>query len=165
LILFFVTTKGPVREKGFLFFSYACIITCSGAIVANVNAYLHSVFMKAAVACIVMALMQVILYGVLLPAFGKVIPYVRTGWGRFYAVVLSFYVLMVAQAVFPILNPMTGKEATFAQRLLVVMLGMPSSHSRYQETARFLRDGWNAWDAWLPSNDYQDRSKFILLPN
>ena len=39
------------------------------------------------------------------------------------------------------------------------------SHSRYQETARFLRDGWNAWDAWLPSNDYQDRSKFILLPN
>ena len=62
-------------------------------------------------------------------------------------------------------NPTTGKEATFAQRLLVVMLGMPSSTSRYQETARFLRDGWNAWDAWLPSNDYQDRTKFILLPN
>jgi D-alanyl-D-alanine carboxypeptidase len=62
-------------------------------------------------------------------------------------------------------NPATGKEATFAQRLLVVMLGMPSSHSRYQETARFLRDGWNAWDAWLPSNDYQDKTKFILLPN
>lgn len=62
-------------------------------------------------------------------------------------------------------NPATGKEATFAQRLLVVMLGMPSSTSRYQEAARFLRDGWNAWDAWLPTNDYQDRSKFILLPN
>lgn len=63
------------------------------------------------------------------------------------------------------INPTTGKEATFAQRLLVVMLGMPSSSSRYQETARFLRDGWNAWDAWLPTNDYMDRSKFILLPN
>ncbi len=63
------------------------------------------------------------------------------------------------------INPMTGKEATFAQRLLVVMLGMPSSTSRYQETARFLRDGWNAWDAWLPTNDYQDRTKFIILPN
>ncbi len=62
-------------------------------------------------------------------------------------------------------NPATGKPATFAQRLLVVMLGMPSSTSRYQEAARFLRDGWNAWDAWLPSNDYKDRSKFILLPN
>ena len=62
-------------------------------------------------------------------------------------------------------NPATGKEATFAQRLLVVMLGMPSSSSRYQETARFLRDGWNAWDAWLPTNDYLDRTKFILLPN
>ena len=63
------------------------------------------------------------------------------------------------------INPMTGKEATFAQRLLVVMLGMPSSASRYQETARFLRDGWNAWDAWLPTNDYKDRTKFIILPN
>lgn len=62
-------------------------------------------------------------------------------------------------------NPATGKEATFAQRLLVVMLGMPSSDSRYREAARFLRDGWNAWDAWLPTNDYQDRTKFILLPN
>ncbi len=63
------------------------------------------------------------------------------------------------------INPSTGKEATYAQRLLVVMLGMPSSGSRYRETARFLRDGWNAWDAWLPTNDYQDRTKFIILPN
>lgn len=63
------------------------------------------------------------------------------------------------------INPATGKEATFAQRLLVVMLGMPSSNSRYKEAARFLRDGWNAWDAWLPTNDYLDRTKFIILPN
>ena len=63
------------------------------------------------------------------------------------------------------INPATGKEATFAQRLLVVMLGMPSSNTRYKEAARFLRDGWNAWDAWLPTNDYLDRTKFIILPN
>lgn len=63
------------------------------------------------------------------------------------------------------INPATGKEATFAQRLLVVMLGMPSSQTRYREAARFLRDGWNAWDAWLPTNDYLDRNKFIILPN
>ncbi len=62
------------------------------------------------------------------------------------------------------INPATGKEATFGQRLLVVMLGMPSSNTRYKEAARFLRDGWNAWDAWLPTNDYLDRTKFILLP-
>jgi hypothetical protein len=62
------------------------------------------------------------------------------------------------------INPATGKEATFAQRLLVVMLGMPSSNTRYKEASRFLRDGWNAWDAWLPTNDYLDRTKFILLP-
>ena len=63
------------------------------------------------------------------------------------------------------INPATGREGTFAQRLLVVMLGMPSSNARYREAARFLRDGWNAWDAWLPTNDYQDRTKFIILPN
>ena len=63
------------------------------------------------------------------------------------------------------INPATGREGTFAQRLLVVMLGMPSSNARYKEAARFLRDGWNAWDAWLPTNDYQDRTKFIILPN
>lgn len=62
-------------------------------------------------------------------------------------------------------NPVTGKESTYAQRLLVVMLGMPSSNTRYKEAARFLRDGWNAWDAWLPTNDYKDRTKFIILPN
>ena len=63
------------------------------------------------------------------------------------------------------INPATGKQGTFAQRLLVVVLGMPSSNTRYREAARFLRDGWNAWDAWLPTNDYQDKSKFIILPN
>ena len=62
-------------------------------------------------------------------------------------------------------NPATGKNATYAQRLLVVILGMPSSESRYQMAASFLRHGWNKWEEWLPSNDYMDRSKFILLPN
>jgi D-alanyl-D-alanine carboxypeptidase len=62
-------------------------------------------------------------------------------------------------------NPTTGQPGTYGQRLLVVMLGMPSSNARYREAARFLRDGRNAWDAWLPTNDYQDRTKFIILPN
>lgn len=62
-------------------------------------------------------------------------------------------------------NPATGKNATYAQRLLVVILGMPSSRARYDMAANFLRNGWNAWDRWLPTNDYMDRSKFIILPN
>lgn len=62
-------------------------------------------------------------------------------------------------------HPQTGKVSTFAQRLLVVMLGMPSSNSRYKTAAKFLRDGWNEWDEWLPSNDYKDYTKFISLPH
>lgn len=160
LILFFVTTTGPVREKGFLFFSYACIITCSSAIVANVNAHLHSVFMKAAVACIVMALMQVILYGVLLPAFGKVIPYVRTGWGRFYAVVLSFYVLMVAQAVFPILNPMTGKEMdVFLLTMLAFCITYTAVFNSMKNMAELAREKQNKIHAELLLAQVQSQAK------
>lgn len=63
------------------------------------------------------------------------------------------------------INPTTGKPGTYGQRLLVVMLGMPSSGARYGTAAKFLTNGWDAWDRWLPSNDYQDHSKFISLPN
>lgn len=62
-------------------------------------------------------------------------------------------------------NPTTGQPGTYGQRLLVVMLGMPSSGARYGTADKFLANGWDAWDRWLPSNDYQDHSKFITLPN
>lgn len=62
-------------------------------------------------------------------------------------------------------NPTTGKPGTYGQRLLVVMLGMPSSGARYGTAAKFLANGWDAWDRWLPSNDYKDHTKFITLPN
>lgn len=63
------------------------------------------------------------------------------------------------------INPATGKQGTYGQRLLVVMLGMPDSATRYNTAAKFLRDGWDVWEQWLPTNDYTDHSKFILLPN
>ena len=110
LILFFVTTVGSAQEKGFLFFSYACIYTCFSNMFTIANARLQSVPMKIAFAVIIIALMQVLLYQVLLPSFRKVTPYIHSGWGKFYAVVLGFFALIVAQAVFPVLSPMTGKE-------------------------------------------------------
>lgn len=63
------------------------------------------------------------------------------------------------------INPLTGKEATYGQRLLVVIMGMPDPRTSYGVAGKFLRDGWDAWDKWLPSNDYQDRTKFIILPD
>ena len=109
-ILFFVTTAGSVQEKGFLFFSYACSYTCISTMCTVADARLQSELLKSLFAVGLMALMQVLLYAVLLPSFRKVAPYIRTGWGKFYAVVLGFFALIVAQSVFPVMSPMTGKE-------------------------------------------------------
>lgn len=62
-------------------------------------------------------------------------------------------------------HPQTGQIATYGQRLVVVMLGMPNSSARNNSAAKFLRDGWAEWEEWLPTNDYKDSSKFIILPN
>ena len=61
-------------------------------------------------------------------------------------------------------NPSTGGQSVYAQRLVTVILGEPSSQQRYNMAARFLRDGWEEWEKWLPTNDIQDRKKFLLLP-
>jgi hypothetical protein len=110
LILFFMTTTGPVQEKGFLFLSYACIYTCFSTLFTIVNTRLQSEPTKIVLAFVIIALMQVLLYLVLLPSFRKVTPYIHTGWGKFYAVVLGFFTLIVSQAVFPVMSPMTDKE-------------------------------------------------------
>lgn len=61
-------------------------------------------------------------------------------------------------------NPHTGQPATYAQRLLVVVLGMPSGQQRYKVAADLLRDGWGAWEEWQTTSDLTDASKFIILP-
>ena len=109
-LLFFVTTTGSAREKGFLFFSYASIYTCISAVHTALNARLQDELWKGAVAVVLMTLMQVLLYAVLLPSFRKVTPYIRAGWGKFYAVVLSFFALVVGQAASPVMSPMSDKE-------------------------------------------------------
>lgn len=63
------------------------------------------------------------------------------------------------------INPRTGQQATYAQRLLVVILGMPTSRERYRVAYELLRNGWSAWDEWQKTDDFADPSKFIILPN
>ena len=109
LILFFAMTVGSGQEKGFLFFSYASIYTCFGTMFTTVNSRLSSELAKCIIAICLMALMQVLLYTVLLPSFRKVAPYIRSGWGKFYAVVLSFFALVLTQAALPGTAPMTDK--------------------------------------------------------
>ena len=115
-LLFFVTTTGNLKEKGFLFFSYAAIYTCFGTMFTAANAYLQSELLQCLFALGLMALMQVLLYTALLPAFRKVAPYIHTGWGKFYAVVVSFFALVVVQAALP------GTPAMSTKALSVFLL-------------------------------------------
>ncbi len=62
-------------------------------------------------------------------------------------------------------NPRYNKQSTYAQRLLVVVLGMPNSQNRYNLAAGMLRDGWNTWEEWQKKDDFKDTNKFIILPH
>ncbi|MBR5270192.1 MAG: GHKL domain-containing protein [Anaerotignum sp.] len=122
LVLFFVTTTGRRPEKGFLFFSYACINTCFNTILNIVDYWIDSVSMKLLLYLCAMLLMQILLYAVLLPAFRKVTPYISTGWIDFYAVIIGFFVLIVAQSIFPALAPLTTKEIAVFLLTMVTFL-------------------------------------------
>ncbi len=63
------------------------------------------------------------------------------------------------------INPQTGQTATYAQRLLVIILGAHTPQQRYTMAGNFLRDGWGAWENWQQSNDFTDPAKFIILPH
>jgi len=109
--LFFITTTGRTVEKGFLFFSYATTYTCFSTLFNMVDQAVGSMAVKIVVAIILMAIMQIILYRLLLPSFKKVAMYIREGWGRFYGVVLSFWALIVGQSLFTMMQPMSREES------------------------------------------------------
>ena len=110
LVLFFLTTMGRAVEKGFLFFSYATAYTCFSMLVNITEQKVESMILKVIFAVIWMAILQGILYRALLPAFRKVSKYVRHGWGKYYAVVLTFWALVVAQSLSAIMQPVDMKE-------------------------------------------------------
>ena len=59
---------------------------------------------------VLMAIMQFILYRLLLPSFRKVVVYIHKDWGRFYGIVISFWALIVGQSMFTIMKPMSLEE-------------------------------------------------------
>ena len=140
-ILFFVTTTGSVQEKGFLFFSYASIYTCCGTLYSVIDARLQSELLLIVFALGLIALMQVLLYAVLLPSFRKVAPYIRTGWGKFYAVVLSFFALVVMQTAFPVMSPMSDKElAVFLLTILAFCITYVSVFASMKNMVELTRE-------------------------
>ena len=108
--LFFITTTGRTVEKGFLFFSYATTYTCFSTLFNMLEHTVDGTVVKIILAVILMAMMQYILYRLLLPSFRKVAPHIRKGWRKFYAVVLSFWTLIVGQSMFTMMQPMNEEE-------------------------------------------------------
>lgn len=159
-ILFFVTTTGSVQEKGFLFFSYASIYTCIGTIYTVANTRLQSELLKSVFAVGLMALMQLVLYAVLLPSFRKVTPYIRTGWGKFYAVVLGFFALIVAQSVLPVMSPMTGKEiVVFLLTMLAFCITYVSVFASMKNMVELTREKQRKTHAELLLTQVQSQTK------
>ena len=160
LILFFVTTTGSVQEKGFLFFSYASIYTCCGTLYIVIDTRLQSELLLSVFAIGLMALMQVLLYVVLLPSFHKVAPYIRTGWGKFYAVVLSFFALVVMQTAFPVLSPLSDKElAVFLLTILAFCLTYVSVFTSMKNMVELIREKQRKTHAELLLSQVQSQAK------
>ena len=159
-ILFFVTTTGSVQEKGFLFFSYASIYTCIGTIYTVANTRLQSELLKSVFALGLMALMQVLLYAVLLPSFRKVTPYIRTGWGKFYAVVLSFFALVVMQTAFPVMAPLSDKDlAVFLLTILAFCITYVSVFASMKNMVELTREKQRKTHAELLLTQVQSQTK------
>ena len=112
-ILFIITTKGRMQEKVFLFLSYACVNTCFSMLYNIVVFFIKDTAINILIAFLTVALMQVVLYIVMLPSFKKVTPYIKSGWWGFYAIVITFLVLFITMTIFQIETPFTNKETVF----------------------------------------------------
>ena len=110
LVMFLVTTVGRAEEKGFLFFSYATTYTCFSTLFNMLDHAIESTAIMIIAAVVLMAVMQYILYRLLLPSFRKVATNIRKGWGKFYGVVISFWMLIVVQSLFTMMKPMTLEQ-------------------------------------------------------
>ena len=109
-ILFIITTKGKKQEKIFLFFSYACVNTCFSIVFNIIDRTMESTLIKVLLAFVTVALMQIVLYKVILPSFKKVTPYIKSGWWGFYAVAIIFLVLFITQTIIQIEEIFTKNE-------------------------------------------------------
>ena len=159
MLLFFITTTGGIQEKCFLFFSYASIFTCACIVFTIVDYRLQSELLKIIFACVIITLMQVLLYAVLLPSFRKVAPYIRAGWGKFYAVVLSFFALIAVHSN-PVMSPMTGKEITiFLLTLLAFCITYVSMFASMKNMVELTREKQKQTHAELLLSQVQSQAK------
>ena len=99
-VLFFVSTKGKPLEKGFLFISYTCIYTAFGGFATFITSKEMHIAAKILFAVLIMAVMQVLLYVIILPKYKNVSVYIDKGFGKYYAIVIAFLVVTALQTIY-----------------------------------------------------------------
>ena len=99
-VLFFVSTKGKPIEKGFLFISYTCIYTAFGGFATFITSKEMHIAAKIVFAVMIMAVMQVLLYVIILPKYKSVSIYIDKGFGKYYAIVIAFLVVTALQTIY-----------------------------------------------------------------
>ena len=99
-VLFFVSTKGKPIEKGFLFISYTCIYTAFGGFATFITSKEMHIAAKIVFAVLIMAVMQVLLYVIILPKYKNVSAYIDKGFGKYYAIVIAFLVVTALQTIY-----------------------------------------------------------------
>ena len=98
--LFFISTKGKPIEKGFLFISYTCIYTAFGGFAAFIASKEMHIALKIVLTMLIMAVLQVLLYVIILPKYKKVSVYIDKGFGKYYAIVSAFLVVTAIQTIY-----------------------------------------------------------------
>lgn len=65
----------------------------------------------------------------------------------------------------PIRNRLTGSEEIYPQRIVIAILGAPSSQERYTIAKNLFREGWRTWDAWAAAGmPHLDEKEFLSFP-
>jgi hypothetical protein len=98
--LFFIATKGKPIEKGFLFISYASIYTAFGAFASFIIEKEMHIAAKIVFTVLIMAVLQILLYIIILPKYKKVSVYIGKGFGKYYAIVSTFLLLTALQTIY-----------------------------------------------------------------
>lgn len=101
IVLFLLITKGKLIENGFLFLSYVCMFSCCSAII-NCFVFGHgSLLLQIILMLLIMGALQYVVYGIYVPAFRKVSPYIDKDWLKYYSVVIIFFALIIMETVVP----------------------------------------------------------------
>ena len=98
--LFFIATKGKPIEKGFLFISYASIYTAFGAFASFIIEKEMHIAAKIVFMVLIMAVLQILLYIIILPKYKKVSVYIDKGFGKYYVIVSAFLVVTALQTIY-----------------------------------------------------------------